>query len=32
MRVHRTGLESVLFGRNKDDATALEDEKEEDGF
>jgi hypothetical protein len=31
MRVHRTGLESVLFGRNRVDATALEEE-EEDGF
>jgi hypothetical protein len=31
MRVHRTGLESVFFGRNRADALALEEE-EEDGF
>jgi hypothetical protein len=25
-------IESVLFGRNRADATALEEEEEEDGF
>jgi hypothetical protein len=31
MRFHRTGLASVLFARNRADATAVEEE-EEDGF